>query len=358
MNPIVQKLFTTKKSSEFVFVPQTPQYLAILSLTTSARLLWYKVNGESYTKLTNPTNPPGQANDLAWSTDGVYLAVAHASSPYISIYKRDGDTLTKLSNPSSLPAGTGYSCSWSPNGTYLAVGHVTTPFITIYKRNGDTFTKLSNSDPVPGYTVDAMAFDPSGTYLAVGKPYINNGGFNMMYKRDGDNFNLLSTPNGFDIDVGDDLNGYCWSPDNKYILVGHFEYQSQIGGGTVFKRNGDIFNRRSESALLTDAGTYCCAWSPDNNYLALGSSSGLFIHKKIGESYSRLYKIAPTYVKGICFSPDGNYLATCKDSGAESINIRKREGDVFTKLESPMDITPAGDLRGVAYWPVGIPGSK
>ena len=62
----------------------------------------------------------------------MYLAVAHASSPYITIYKRSGDTFTKLSNPSSRPTGNGEGCAFSPDGMYLAVAHATSPYITIY----------------------------------------------------------------------------------------------------------------------------------------------------------------------------------------------------------------------------------
>ena len=43
----------------------------------------------------------------------ITLAVAHSSSPYVTIYNRSGDTFTKLSNPGSLPAGTGLSAAWN-----------------------------------------------------------------------------------------------------------------------------------------------------------------------------------------------------------------------------------------------------
>ena len=42
-----------------------------------------------------------------------YLSVAHATSPYVTIYKRAGDTFTKLPDPATLPAGAGNSVALS-----------------------------------------------------------------------------------------------------------------------------------------------------------------------------------------------------------------------------------------------------
>jgi len=44
------------------------------------------------------------------------------------------DTFVLLNNPSIPPANTGYSTAYSPDSTYLAVAHATSPFVTIYKR--------------------------------------------------------------------------------------------------------------------------------------------------------------------------------------------------------------------------------
>ena len=91
----------------------------------------------TFTKLSNPaTLPTGTGYGCTFSPDGTYLAVAHSSSPNITIYKRDGDTFTKLSNPAILPAGAGYGCAFSPDVTYLSVAHNASPYITIYKITG------------------------------------------------------------------------------------------------------------------------------------------------------------------------------------------------------------------------------
>ena len=95
--------------------------------------------GGEKVKLSNPsTLPAGTGWGCAFSPDGAYLAVAHSTSPYLTIYKRSGDTFTKLANPSTLPAGTGVGCAFSPDGAYLAVAHSTSPYITIYNA-ADTY---------------------------------------------------------------------------------------------------------------------------------------------------------------------------------------------------------------------------
>src|SRR5690606_2421748 len=52
-------------------------------------------------KVNDPsTLPTGDGFGVSFSPDGNYLAVGHSSSPYVTIYKRNGDTFTKLPNPS------------------------------------------------------------------------------------------------------------------------------------------------------------------------------------------------------------------------------------------------------------------
>ena len=89
-----------------------------------------------------------------------FLAVAHFSTPYVTIYGQDADTLTKLANPATLPANTGRGVAFSADGAYMAVVHDVSPFLTIYKRSGDTFTKLSNPATLPTDTGLGVAFYP------------------------------------------------------------------------------------------------------------------------------------------------------------------------------------------------------
>ena len=119
-------------------------------------------------KLTDPsTLPTGTGYGTAFSPDGVYLSVVHATAPFITIYKRSGDVFTKLTNPSTLPTGQGNGTAFSPDGVYLSVVHSASPFITIYKRSGDVFTKLTDPSTLPTGQGNGTAFSPDGVYLSV-----------------------------------------------------------------------------------------------------------------------------------------------------------------------------------------------
>ena len=89
-----------------------------------------------------------------------FLAVAHAATPFVTVYGQDSDTFTKLTNPSVLPPSIGIAVAFSADGTYMAVAHVGSPFITIYKRSGDTFTKLADPSVLPTNTGNGVAFYP------------------------------------------------------------------------------------------------------------------------------------------------------------------------------------------------------
>ena len=43
----------------------------------------------------------------------IRLAVAHTTTPYLTVYNRVGDVLTKIADPAILPAGTGSGVTWS-----------------------------------------------------------------------------------------------------------------------------------------------------------------------------------------------------------------------------------------------------
>ena len=90
------------------------------------------------------------------------LAVAHSSTPYITIYDQQIDTFTKLPNPSVLPTNVGRSVAFSSDDTYMSVGHSFPPYIAIYKRSGDTFTKLPDPSVLPSNVGRGVAFSNTG----------------------------------------------------------------------------------------------------------------------------------------------------------------------------------------------------
>ena len=110
-------------------------------------------------RLNNPAAlPAGNGYGAAFSPDGVYLAIAHSTSPFVTIYRRDGNTFTRLSNPAALPAGTGLSAAFSPDGVHLAIVHSTSPFMSVYDgaySTGRTHNIIFASPPALGTTITA-----------------------------------------------------------------------------------------------------------------------------------------------------------------------------------------------------------
>ncbi len=135
-----------------------------------------EVVGEIGIKLPNPADLP---TDTGWgctfSPDGTLLAVAHGTSPYLTVYSISDGVLTKLDDPATLPTGNGVGCTFSPDGTLLAVAHGTSPYLTVYSISDGVLTKLDNPAALPTGTGRGCAFSPDGTLLAVAhndSPYL------------------------------------------------------------------------------------------------------------------------------------------------------------------------------------------
>ena len=180
---------------------------------------------------------------VSWAStaDGHYLAASHDVSPFISIYKRAGDTFTKLANPAALPAGDGESARFSPDGGYLVVGHAVSPFISIYKRAGDTFTKLANPAALPTNPVLNTAFSPDGAYMCVShavSPFIS------IYKRAGDTFTKLANPAALPAAAS---RGCSFSSDGNYLAVTSDSTNPYL---LIYKRAGDTFTKLANPAAL------------------------------------------------------------------------------------------------------------
>ena len=220
------------------------------------------------TKLANPAILPTDTGyGAAFSKDGVYMSVAHSTSPFVTIYKRGGDVFTKLTDPAILPTGTGNGVAFSPDGTYMSVAHSTSPFIAIYKRSGDVFTKLTDPASLPANIGTGVAFSPDGTYMAVAhvtSPFI------AIYKRSGDVFTKLANPAILPTDTG---NGVAFSPDGVYMSVAH----STSPFVTIYKRSGDVFTKLTNPAILPTITGNGVAFSQDGVYMAVAHYTAPYV---------------------------------------------------------------------------------
>lgn len=97
-----------------------------------------------FSKLPDPAViPPGAGRAVAYSADGVYLAVSYDVTPFISVYKLTAGVYVKLAALTAATGGTGTCVTFSPDGRYLFVLSNSTPYGHLYERTGDTFAKLA-----------------------------------------------------------------------------------------------------------------------------------------------------------------------------------------------------------------------
>lgn len=143
------------------------RYMAIAH-DTSPFVTIYSINGTTFTKLANPgTLPTGAGQGIAWSRDGGWLAVGHTTTPFVTIYAISGTTFTKQTNPGTLPTGNGWRVDFTSDNQFLAVAHTTTPFVTIYRNVSGTWTKQTNPSTLPDGNASGVGFSWNNRFLGV-----------------------------------------------------------------------------------------------------------------------------------------------------------------------------------------------
>jgi Tol biopolymer transport system component len=155
------------------------KYLAVPHASTP-HLAIYEIDASTntFTKLSNPSTVPATTGTKAsWHPTGEYLAVGvGGTAPNVIVYRVDSsaNSFTKVSdsNFSELPTGAAQDLRFSPDGNYLAVAHSNGPYLTVYQINisADEFTAIGSSDYSvrPNFTGYGVSFSPDSKYMAFG----------------------------------------------------------------------------------------------------------------------------------------------------------------------------------------------
>jgi hypothetical protein len=154
--------------------------------STNNTLFLYTINGNKFIKIAVPSSanlPQGHPDDMAFSNDGEFLAVASANSPYITIYRRNGLTFTKIANPPTLPTSAAKGVVFSPDSQMLVVTLNNSPLIRVYKREGNSFVDVPNPEILPSASARGVAFSNDGKLLVIATITIP-----MVYRVDGNEF--------------------------------------------------------------------------------------------------------------------------------------------------------------------------
>lgn len=157
-------------------------YLAVGNNSgTAAAVEVYAFNsstGAIGAKVSNPgTAITGLPNGLTWSQSGAYLAVAHDTSPFITVYPWSAGFGTKLSDPGTLPTSNGRSIAWRGDDL-LILGEASSPYIHAWAFSSAGFgTKWSNPGALPAGSLTAVAITPLGNYVVAAgttSPYLTS----------------------------------------------------------------------------------------------------------------------------------------------------------------------------------------
>jgi len=173
-------------------IPGTSSH--IVGVSGGAAIKFYRYTpGTGFVQLSTLT-AVGRTCDIAFDTvnNKIYMAATRSTTPFIAIYEADlSDTITsstQLSNPATLPAGVPQHIRFSNNGEFLAINHATTPFMRMYQRSGATFTSIT----VPATTLAThtlsgtvgISWNADDTSIA----YINGTGNYRISNRTGSTF--------------------------------------------------------------------------------------------------------------------------------------------------------------------------
>ena len=80
-----------------------------------------------------PSLGAGVGETVITGQDVASVVFAEAIGKSSPILVKLTDTFTKLANPAALPASAGCGATFDPTSTYLAIAHFSSPFVTIYK---------------------------------------------------------------------------------------------------------------------------------------------------------------------------------------------------------------------------------
>ena len=213
-------------------------------------------NTSDWSKVTNPsTLPTGIGYDVAFNSDGSLMAVAHHTSPYVTIYNTSD--WSKVTNPSSLPAGNAEGVAFNNDGSLMAVAHYTSPYVTIY--NTSDWSKVADPSSLPTGTCFGVAFNNDGTLMAVShdtSPYVT------IYNTS--DWSKVANPSTLPTGVGRSV---AFNNDGTLMAVGH-QASPYI---TIYNTSG--WSKVTDPSTLPAGSGYGVSFSDNDSLMAVAHES-------------------------------------------------------------------------------------
>lgn len=335
--------------------PTGPAYAVAVAHATSPYITaypWSDTTGFG-TKFSDPAAlPANDAEGVAFSSAGDSIAVAHGGTPYLTAYPWSASGFgAKFSNPATTPTGTGNSVAFSPAGDAIAVAHFNSPYITAYPWSGSGFgTKFTNPVTLPSSTAYGVAFNPAGDAIAVAHDNIPR---ITVYPWSGSGFGTKFTNPG--TLPGSDGTGVAFSPAGDAIAV--------TSAGTpyidVYAWSGSGFGTKfsNPASGLTNTAT-SVAFSPAGGAIAITNYASPYIDaypwsgSGFGTKFSNPASTLSSTGFGTAFSPTGSSLVVVGNiffGSSPIIAYPWSDSTGFGTAFSNPATLPAGNSKGVAF---------
>jgi hypothetical protein len=314
-------------------------------------------------KLSDPaTLLTSLSSSIGFAPNGKILAAAHSSTPFISAYSFSGSGIgTKYSNPVSLPAGTGNKVIFNPSGNTVVMGHAITPFISAYPIDivNGFGTRYSDPTSLPAGTVNGVTFNNNGTDLFAAhatSPYITayqwNNGFSSKYSNPGTPVST-SGPTGQSIVVTAAgttvILGTSSSQNAEVVYYNAWDFVSGVGFGS--KQSGmPTQPGGTPGEDITEV-----SLKPDETAIAAstnGKSPYVFTYaynNGFGTRYSDPTTLPAGAGQSVAFDPNGQYLAVAHSSSPYiTVYPWSTNTGYGTKISNPTTL-PTGNGNGIAW---------
>jgi len=285
---------------------------------------WSAVNSR-YERTANPnTAPTGRPGAVAMSSDGAFLAVAHATAPYLSTYKwvEANNRYEITTAPDTLPTHTAVGCSMSSNGLFLAVSHLWTGYLITYKwvEANNRYEATTPPDKLPTTVAYGSSMSSDGTFLAVANNATSGTYAKLItYKwvEANDRYEVTTAASPLPSGHGRDC---ALSADGSRLIVAHLG--TTTSPGFISYEWSEANNRYEQTAVADvspNGGCMSCGMSSDGSLIVvgnLGTTPAVGLCSYVWSETNNRYEvtappdIAPNGGKSVAISGNGLKIAS------------------------------------------------
>lgn len=322
-------------------------YLAVASYRYPYLTVYQTID---WSALAIADQPPNNAFDVAFNSDGTRLAVLHnpAEKPsagnLLTIY--DTTDFSALPPPAEPPTATGAfgRVFFSPNGSFLAVTDNNKHVIVFNTSDWSRATTITFTN-----SPNCVVFSSDNSYLAVGtsdSPYLA-----VYHTSDWSAVTLSVTPTA-------DVDSAAFSPDGNYLAVGY-----EASPYLMVLNTADWTQVASTPAIPSNSQVTALAFSPAGTLLAAAHTGSPFV--TLCQTSDWALTTGPTvsdpegYLSGatsITFSQDGTELFVGFDSLPNLLIFKVADWSAVTYKTLPPDqisnlaLTSDGALLSGSLW--------